>query len=129
MSGNRFLLDQMLDADVARTLLAAGEDVVRVTELGMARAEDDSILAKAIVMRRVLITLDEHFGDWAVLPLRSHGGVIRVKAELASTDHILAVLIPFLRQFGGQSFENTLAIVSKNRVRLINTGDLYGSFQ
>jgi predicted nuclease of predicted toxin-antitoxin system len=124
MSGNRYLLDQMLDADIARMLLAAGDDVVRVSELGMARAEDDSVLAKAIAMGRVLVTLDEHFGDWAVLPLRNHTGVIRVKTNPATTENILAVLVPFLSQFGGQSFENTLAIVSKNRVRWIKTGEL-----
>ena len=100
MNGKRFLLDQMLDAEVAHTLLAAGNDVVRVSEVGMARSEDDHILAKAIAMGRILVTLDEHFGDWAVLPLRNHNGVIRVKTDLATTDNILAVLLPFLRQFG-----------------------------
>ncbi|OGV64966.1 MAG: hypothetical protein A3K19_16330 [Lentisphaerae bacterium RIFOXYB12_FULL_65_16] len=44
MNGHRLLLDQMLDADVASTLLAAGYGVVRVSELGMARSDDDSIL-------------------------------------------------------------------------------------
>ena len=94
MNGNRFLLDQMLDAEVARTLLAAGNDVMRVSEVGMARSEDDNILAEAIAMGRVLVTLDEHFGDWAVLPLRNHTGVIRIKTDPATTDNILAVLIP-----------------------------------
>ena len=123
MNGKRFLLDQMLDAEVAHTLLAAGNDVVRVSEVGMARSEDDHILAKAIAMGSILVTLDEHFGDWAVLPLRNHNGVIRVKTDLATTDNILAVLLPFLRQFGDKSFKNTLAIVSKNRVRWIRTGE------
>jgi len=123
MNGNRLLLDQMLDVEVAHTLLAAGNDVVRVSEVGMARSEDDHILAKAIAMGRILVTLDEHFGDWAVLPLRNHNGVIRVKTDLATTDNILAVLLPFLRQFGDKSFKNTLAIVSKNRVRWIRTGE------
>jgi len=123
MNGNRFLLDQMLDAEVAHTLLAAGNDVVRVSEVGMARSEDDHILAKAIAMGRILVTLDEHFGDWTVLPLQNHTGVIRVKTDPATTDNILAVLLPFLRQFGDKSFENTLAIVSRNRVRWIRTGE------
>jgi hypothetical protein len=65
MRGNRFLLDQMLDADVAIALLALGYDVVRVAEFGMSRADDDVILAKATATEKVLVTLDEHFGDWA----------------------------------------------------------------
>jgi len=30
---------------------------------------------------RLLGTLDEHFGDWAILPLSAHPGVIRIKAS------------------------------------------------
>jgi predicted nuclease of predicted toxin-antitoxin system len=124
MNGQRLLLDQMLDTDVASTLLAAGYDVVRVAELGMARSDDDSILARAIALERVQVTLDEHFGDWAVLPLRNHTGVIRVRADPATTESILAVLMPFLRQFKDASFKNTLVIVSKSRARWIKTGEL-----
>jgi predicted nuclease of predicted toxin-antitoxin system len=123
MNGHQFLLDQMLDAEVADSLIKSGADVVRVSEIGMARSDDHDILAKAISMGRVLLTLDEHFGDWAVLPLQNHAGVIRVKADPATTDNILAVLMPFLRQFVDKSFENTLAIVSMNRVRWIRTGE------
>jgi len=112
----------MLDAEVARTLLAAGDNVVRVSQVGMTRSEDDEILAKAIATDRILVTLDEHFGDWTVLPLRKHTGVIHVKANPATTDNMLAVLIPFLRQYRDKSFKDTLAIVSKNRVRWIRTG-------
>jgi predicted nuclease of predicted toxin-antitoxin system len=122
MSAQRFLLDQMLDVDVASALLRDGFDVVRVSELGMARADDEEVLAKAMETGRVLVTLDEHFGDWAVLPLLSHTGVVRVKADPATTDNVLIVLIPFLRQCRDKAFDNMLAIVSKNRVRWIKTG-------
>jgi len=48
MSRNRFLLDQMLDADVAVAMVEAGYDAIRVSEIGMARAEDDAILGRAL---------------------------------------------------------------------------------
>ena len=48
MSSPRFLLDQMLDADVADAINQAGFDSVRVSALGMARANDGEILAFAI---------------------------------------------------------------------------------
>ena len=36
-------------------------------------------LAEAIAENRILVTLDEHFGDWVILPLSKHPGVIRLK--------------------------------------------------
>jgi len=122
MNGHRFLLDQMLDTDVGNALHSDGYDVLRVSEIGMARSDDENILSKAIALGRILITLDEDFGDWAVLPLQNHTGVIRLKVNQAISDNILAVLIPFLRQFLDKSFANTLVIVSNTRVRWIQTG-------
>ncbi len=118
----RFLLDQMLDADVRRSLLDAGFDAEGVALLGLARATDDEILSVAIERGDVLVTLDEHFGDWAVLPLERHPGVIRVKANPATTDNILDVLLPFLRISTNDALENTLVIASRRGVRRIKTG-------
>ena len=122
MSTKKYLLDQMLDADVAEALLASGYDVLRVADIGMARAADDEILVRSINDDRVLITLDEHFGDWAVLPLQKHPGVIRVKAHPSTTDNILMNLLPFLRKNENTSFRDCLLIVSRDRVRRIHTG-------
>ncbi|MEK7992313.1 MAG: DUF5615 family PIN-like protein [Planctomycetota bacterium] len=63
MSVPRFLLDQMLDEDVSSELRAKGYDVTRVCEVGLATADDAVIMARAIEEGRVLITLDELFGD------------------------------------------------------------------
>ena len=60
----RLYLDQMLRHEVAQALRDEGHDVLRATEVGQARADDNQILQKAISENRVLITLDEHFGDW-----------------------------------------------------------------
>jgi predicted nuclease of predicted toxin-antitoxin system len=124
MTAPRFLLDQMLDGDVADELNQAGFFSVRVSALGMARSTDKEILTKAIEQGRILITLDEHFGDWAVLPLKKHPGVIRVKANPATTRNILDVLLPFLERHGSGGFEDTLIIISGKSVRRVHTGVL-----
>jgi len=67
-------LDQMLPLDVAQALRNEGHDVMRASEVGQARADDYEILQKAIAENRILVTLDEHFGDWAILPLSKHPG-------------------------------------------------------
>jgi predicted nuclease of predicted toxin-antitoxin system len=117
----RLLLDQMIDNEVAVTLRSHRYDVVRVSEIGMARADDSQILEQAIVDNRVLITLDEHFGNWCVLPLSSHSGVIRIKANPAITKTILSVLLPFLSMHKGARFNNRLVIIGAKRSRWIHT--------
>ncbi len=72
-------LDQMLRLDVAQALRNEGHDVMRASEVGQARADDYEILKKGIAEDRILVTLDEHFGDWVILPLSKHPGVIRLK--------------------------------------------------
>ncbi len=66
----KLYLDQMLRHEVAQALRDEGHDVLRATEVGQARADDHQILQKAISENRVLVTLDEHFGDWVILPLK-----------------------------------------------------------
>jgi predicted nuclease of predicted toxin-antitoxin system len=68
----RLYLDQMFQSDVALVLRTEGLDVIRASEVGQSRADDKEILERAIKEERILITLDEHFGDWVVLPLSRH---------------------------------------------------------
>lgn len=77
----RLYLDQMFRAEVAQALKNEGYDVLRSSETGQARADDQQVLQKTISENRILITLDEHFGDWVVLPLSRHPGVIRLKVH------------------------------------------------
>lgn len=117
----KLLLDQMIDEDVAAALKAEGYDILRVTVFGMHEADDAEILNKAIELDRILVTLDEHFGDWTVLPICHHPGVIRIKAEPTSSEVILNILRPFLNKHLKASFENQLVIVKPPRVRWIST--------
>ncbi len=121
---NSFLLDQMLDSDVAKALNQQGFLAVRVSTLGMARASDKDILNAVTESGQVLITLDDDFGDWAVLPLKNHPGVIRVKANPATSRNVLDVLIPFLQKHGNDDFRDKLVIISRWGLRSIHTGKL-----
>ena len=117
----RIYLDQMFRSDVADALRNNGHDVIRASEAGHARSDDEQILQKAIADNRILITLDEHFGDWAVLPLSLHPGVIRVKVHPTTSKNIIALLIPFLHQHKGQQFKNHLVILSEKRAKWVST--------
>jgi predicted nuclease of predicted toxin-antitoxin system len=117
----KIYLDQMFRLDVAEALSHEGYDVVRASEMGQARADDQQILEKAITENRLLVTLDEHFGDWAVLPLKEHPGVIRIKANPTTSKNITAILLPFLRRYRSAQFQNRLVILSSKRSKWIQT--------
>ena len=117
----RLYLDQMLRHEVAQALRDEGHDVLRATEVGQARADDNQILQKAISENRVLITLDEHFGDWVILPLSEHSGVIRLKIDPTTSSNALKLLLPFLRLHSSDQFKNFLVILSPKRAKWVYT--------
>ncbi|MDZ7697973.1 MAG: DUF5615 family PIN-like protein [Deltaproteobacteria bacterium] len=117
----RLYIDQMLRLDVAQALRNEGHDVIRASEVGQARADDAEILERAISEDRILVTLDEDFGDWVVLPLSKHPGVIRLKIDPTTSKNAINLLIPFLRLHTSTEFRNHLVIVSPKRTKWIFT--------
>ncbi len=118
----RLMLDQVIDLDVAADLRSKGHDVLVVSEAGMARADDEDIQAFAVRENRIFVTLDDDFGDWAILPLNRHPGVIRLKVEPTDTKSIESVLFPFVAASERRGFSNRLVIVRRDRLRWIRTG-------
>jgi len=114
-------LDQMLRLDVTQALRNEGHDVMRTSEVGQARADDNEILEKAIVEDRILVTLDEHFGDWVILPLSKHPGVIRLKIDPTTSKNAINLLTPFLRLHSSAQFKNHLVILSSKRAKWVLT--------
>jgi predicted nuclease of predicted toxin-antitoxin system len=111
----------MVRREVAQYLREHGHDVVRAEEIGEDRAPDDVLLATARREQRILVTLDGHFGDWVVLPLSRHPGVIRLKVHPPTPSAIERVLTPFLAAHDQGEFADMLVILSPKRVRWIRT--------
>jgi len=111
----KLYLDQMIPSEVGRHLQNQGYDVLRASETGQDRADDQKILERTISENRILITLDEHFGDWVVLPLSRHPGVIRLKVTSTTSGKILNLLLPFLRLHNPEQFRDHMVILSEKR--------------
>ena len=118
---HKLYLDQMFSVGVAQALRDEGYDVARVSETGHVRADDQQILQKAISENRVLVTLDEHFGDWVILPLSRHPCVIRLKVHPTTSEKVIKLLLPFLRLYTSEQFKDHLVIVSEKRAKWILT--------
>lgn len=112
----------MFRLEVSRALRDEGYDVLRASETGHARADDSEILKKAINDNRVLITLDDHFGDWVILPLSLHPGVVRIKINPTTSGKIIGLLLPFLKQTTSDQLKDHLVILSEKRAKWIFTG-------
>ncbi len=117
----KLYLDQMFQVDVAHALREQGYDVLRASETGQARVDDYQILEKAISENRILITLDEHFGDWVVLPLSSHPGVIRIKVNPTTSEKVIKLLLHFLGNHTQEQFKDHLVILSEKCAKWILT--------
>jgi predicted nuclease of predicted toxin-antitoxin system len=119
----RLYLDQMFRSELTDILRNDRHDVLRAEDVGQSRADDEEIMKRVIAEGRTLITLDEHFGDWAVLPLGQHPGVIRVKIHPPLIEKMAERLLPFLRAHEQSEFENRLIILGPRRERWITTAD------
>lgn len=117
----KLYIDQMFRLDVAQALRDQGYDVLRASETGQARADDREILQRAISDDRVLVTLDEHFGDWVVLPLSQHPGVLRLKVNPTTSEKVIELLLPFLRLYTAEQFKDHLVILSPKRAKWVYT--------
>ncbi len=117
----RLFLDQMIDIDVAQSLRIDDFDVQCTVDVNMSRANDLEILRHCIVENRTLITLDEHFGDWTLIHLKKHPGVIRLKVNPTTTKNIKDLLLPFLQANKSKEFENRLVIVKSTGIRWVYT--------
>ena len=117
----KLYLDQMFMVDVAQALREEGYDVLRAAEIQQNRADDQQILERAINENRILLTLDEHFGDWVILPISQHPGVIRIKVHPTTSERVLTLLLPFLRMHAPEEFKNHLVILSEKRAKWILT--------
>ena len=118
---HRVYLDQMLRIEVAQALKEEDHDELRAVEIGQDREDDYQILQKAIAENRVLITLDEHFGDWVILPLSEHPGVIRLKINPTTSENAVNLLIPFLSRYSPSQLKNYLIILSAKRSKWVST--------
>ncbi|MGQ9778756.1 MAG: DUF5615 family PIN-like protein [Bacillota bacterium] len=84
----RFLVDECTGPAVARWLRERGHDVFSVYDegRGMDDEDDETVVLKAFVENRILVTSDKDFGEKVYRELKRHCGVVllRLRDERAS---------------------------------------------
>jgi predicted nuclease of predicted toxin-antitoxin system len=59
----RFLLDENLSPELVNPLVDAGHDVVHVRSIGLLRAPDRTVLERARIEHRIIVSADTDFGQ------------------------------------------------------------------
>lgn len=115
---NRILLDQGLPRSAAAVLGEAGWDVVHVSDLGMSRSSDRSILDVARVHRRTVVTLDADFHALLAVANESGPSVIRIRQEGLKGREIAALLLAIWPRIETQIQRGAMVTVTEKTIRV-----------
>ena len=110
----RFLLDHCIARAVGRFLQEAGHDVATVTERDP-RASDATILSWAADEGRVVVTIDQDFGNLVFVEGRAHAGIIRI-ADGRGSDQV-AMIRSALADLDDDVSGAVVVVDGKGRVR------------
>ncbi len=116
----KLLLDQDVYELTARFLIGLNHDVVRVAELGMARATDEENLNKAIELNRIFVTRDRDYGNLVfVKEIRS--GVLYLRILPSNINLVHAELERVLDLYEETELKSAFVVIEagKHRFRKI----------
>lgn len=112
----KLLLDQDVYEATARFLIELNHDVVRVRELGMARAGDEENLLKAQELNRVFVTRDKDYGNLVFIK-RIKSGVLYLRVLPSDIKQIHAELERVLNLYDEQKLKSAFVVIESGRHR------------
>ena len=120
----RFLLDQDVYDLTARFLVDTGHDVLRVGEIGMARASDETILQKALELDRIFVTRDRDYGN-LVFIRNIKSGVLYLRILPSNIDAVHTELDRALKQYSEIELKDAFVVIEagRHRFRRLSVGD------
>jgi len=115
----RFLVDESTGPYVAQWLRQEGHDVFSVYD--DARGVDDgTIIEKALIEQRILITNDKGFGEKVYRQRRSHSGVVLLRLEDERPRAKIATLRRLLSRHSDR-LPGSYVVATEKRVRFAKT--------
>jgi len=116
----QLLADECVYKATTDFLIELDYDVVTAQELGLAGADDDTIIAKAVALGRVLLTRDVDFSNILLYPPAQHLGIVVLKMGPATMSAVHNVLRQALAQT--HDLEGALVVVDRNKFRIRRMG-------
>jgi predicted nuclease of predicted toxin-antitoxin system len=114
----KLLLDQGTPRSAAALLRRAGYDATHTGEIGLAEAEDEEILAKALEEGRTVVTLDADFHALLALSQAKGPSVIRVRIEGLRAEPLVDLLQDVIQKGEADLKSGAMISVQESRIRI-----------
>src|SRR3990167_1737523 len=108
----KFLVDECVGPSVARWLVKNGYDAISIYD-GLAGIDDNSVIEKALLENRILITSDKDFGDMVFKDKKPHCGITLLRLADEKPVHKISILKTILDQHLQDLFGNFVVVTEK----------------
>ncbi len=115
---HRLFLDQNVRIEIAGSLRRDGHQVLHASEVQLQSRDDEALFRYAIEHRLTVVTFDLNFADRAYWRRETHHGIIRLRIEPQTPDHVLPIRRRFLASWTPEKLENALVVLTENKVRI-----------
>jgi len=112
------LLDQGLPAFAAELLRKLGWDAVHVREIGMRDATDQEILARAVIDRRICVTLDKDFHEALAKSQAVYPSVILLRWQNLRAEGVADAIQVTVTRYAEELYAGVAITVSERATRI-----------
>ena len=115
----KLLVDANLSPRLVTLLTQAGHDVTHVFDLGMGEADDETILARALVEDRAVVTADTDFVTMLALTGAELPSVVLVRRGTGrQVAALVSLLVANVEPLDAEIRKGSIVVVEADRVRV-----------
>ena len=113
----KFLIDMPLSPGLAVWLVSVGHDAVHASDIGMFRAPDREIMARAVLEGRSVVTADLDYPALLAMSGATAPSVILFRNGNWSDQEVIARVTTVLASLTDIELAESMIVVDRNRVR------------
>ena len=117
----RFLADHCVSNTVVRTLRDATHEVVRLKDVLPVESPDSIVIAKALEINAILLSMNGDFADIVTYPPKNYKGIValQMRNHAEVLNHLLVRLTGYLRLHPSmEHYRGKLLVVEVDRIRI-----------